>query len=744
MADFAIRINGEPIRVYLGENTAEAARQAAIATAAAGLVDGATAIGSLSETNLFRSTINGAYKDGLYKVVFPAGTSGQNSYIQPQWAFDGAANVGRVVKIRLGFDRSATFTRTWTRVMQIRTAAQTNSTRTGVTTITSSAVGNRYYVNFEYTIQGDEIDLRPYIIEQSAAATAAQETIEITDFSVEYQTALSDVRSPIAEALDERDDRMVAETQRVTAQEQAPAAAHKKTLAVASTGGDYTTVAAALAVVTDANPDNRYRLKIPVQTLDDGAEWEDKDFVDIVGVSRKESILRFHQANNVNPALGASESLVLMRHSSRIEGLTMTAKNARYVIHLESDGNYPNRVQEIVNCHIEHLGNDDLIGNYWGAQYAIGSGNSSGQVIRIVDSTLVSKRKGGFSYHTNKDFAAPSRTELIRSRFIALAAGEYSFSYKSLGSFQPDVCYAEGCVFGGDIAHQPVPWLQTALSKQPADHNEIRLTGHGNSPAVFINEDFGECLRIDSATTGASSSVAILGNAVQRLFGDGTNQKYSTRAGSAGFSAAVWGWGDISTQAVGLNQNVQTKSLAQRLGDRTGGNAVTLEITIDGGAPVTLIFNQNYTGQTNQDIIDLINSALGSAGVASIYKPGARVRPMFADEECAPKNTSGSGIPFGTVCAFNNSFDGVRPMTSADAAHLFAGVAWEDIADGDRGRVKCKGYLPLTDVLRNASVGSTVAFDTTFSIDPATPGQVVTGGTQGLLRAIRNNAVKVG
>ncbi|WP_166415705.1 hypothetical protein [Cochlodiniinecator piscidefendens] len=381
------------------------------------------------------------------------------------------------------------------------------------------------------------------------------------------------------------------------------------------------------------------------------------------------------------------------------------------------------------------------MGNYWGAQYAVGSGLSSGQVVRLQDSTFISRRRGGFSYHTNVDFDTPTRVELIRSRFVARQDGTNSFELKPRASFQPEVCFAQGCVFGGDIAVKIDPWLQTDLAKQPADHNEITITGHGNSPAVFLNEDFGEALRIKSATQDASSSVAIAGTAaVADIFGDGLTDRFYERVGSPGFGAAAWGWGDVSAQGVGLNKDVVIKTLGKRLGDCTSSRKA-LSGTIDGGAPITVTFDQNHTDQDNAAVLAIINGALGSAGVASIFKPGARKRPMFADEEQALKNTSGTGIRMGAVLAYDGTFDRVRLMTNADAASLFAGVAWEDIASNDKGRVKTKGYLPLTDITRADALP--VTFGTTFSIAPGTPGAVITDGPQGLLKAIRNNAVQV-
>lgn len=690
---------------------------------------------ALTDLTMSFNAVLGATVLGSYGLSIASGQTGNGSFIQGRWTVDGASKIGQKIRLAIGFDISATFSRVFNPlVFQVRLGA-TNATRTSSATTTIKRSGTRLIYTSEYVLQGDETGLWPYLQIAGAAVTSSVETISMTDFVVSYPNPVKDTLSANDEALARR---IAAGAELPVAYGGIPALRHKARRTVAASGGDYTSPGVAVAAITDATAAKRYAVSVAAGTYED-AEWTDKDYVDFIGVSCDESIIKFHQPNDTTGALIEAKSAILMRHMSRLEGLKVTVQNGRYGIHLESNGLLPNRLQEIINCYVEHLGNDDAPANYWGAQYAIGSGVSSGQVIRIEGTTALSKRRGGFSYHTNVNFLAPSRVELIRSRFLARQEGLNSFEYKPLGSFQADTCYAEGCVFGGDIAMSPDPWLQTALAKQPADHNEITLTGHSNSATVFKNEDFGEALRIDSATTGTASSVVVSGTAAGVIFGDGTSLRKFDRVGSAGFTAAVWGWGDISTQGVGASKNVYTKTLGKRLGDCTT-TAKTLSVVIDGGAAKTVTFNQNHTDQTNATVLGIINAALGAAGVASIFKPGARVRPMFADEERAPKNTSGSGIPMGAVLAYDGGFDRVRLMTSADAGSLFAGVAWEDIADNDRGRVKSRGYLPITDVLRSDS--GTLTFGATMSVG-ATPGRVDAGGTQGLLKAIRNDAVEV-
>lgn len=181
-------------------------------------------------------------------------------------------------------------------------------------------------------------------------------------------------------------------------------------------------------------------------------------------------------------------------------------------------------------------------------------------------------------------------------------------------------------------------------------------------------------------------------------------------------------------------------SLGKRLGDCNTVNKV-LSVSVDGAAPLTVTFDQDYTTATNTAILAAINAVLGSAASATEYALGNRYRPNLRDEEKSLQNSSAVGIPMGSVLAYDGSYKRVRLMTAADAASLFAGIAWEDIYPSGWGRVKTSGYLPVSDIRR--SDGAALVFGATMSVS-ATPGIAMSGGSQGLLRAIRPDAIEVG
>jgi hypothetical protein len=85
------------------------------------------------------------------------------------------------------------------------------------------------------------------------------------------------------------------------------------------------------------------------------------------------------------------------------------------------------------------------------------------------------------------------------------------------------------------------------------------------------------------------------------------------------------------------------------------------------------------------------------------------------------RNASGVTIPAKSVCCFVDGID-VRLMTSADAPHLFDGVAVANIAPGAVGNVIASGHMTHCDLLLPATVFTP---GTPLGIDPSNPGRLV-------------------
>ena len=438
-----------------------------------------------------------------------------------------------------------------------------------------------------------------------------------------------------------------------------------------------------------------------------------------------------------SPLLPANYQPFWMDRSGTLDGIKITARNARYALHCEASGANPDSTIRFKDIWMEHLGNSPTV-PAWVSQAALGCGVSSGWDLRSEGSTYRSPF-ACFSYHTNNDFAKPSYVENNGDRLIGTAAdgaiSGYSLRIQPLGSRQRDQYRAYGCQFMGDIWYQPDPWKQTTLDYQPAAHTEVEMVGWGNSPAVFIMTEFGRALKIAS-NTEAGSTVTVAGDAVPLLFGE-----VKTFPGVVALPAYVHGTFDISGAGVGLNRNIFITALGKRLGNCTSVNK-TLTITLNGDAPVSIVFNQDYTNVTNATILATINAELGSSGVASEYNLGGRYRPLWTDEEKTLWNASATeGIPMGAALVHDGSYKKIRKMTSSDPSGLFIGIAWEDIYPGTWGRVKTCGYLPTSDLLGYITP---LTFGQPVYINPAMAGRMTANvGTYPIMSAIRSDAVEV-
>jgi hypothetical protein len=670
----------------------------------------------------------------------PAAATGASTYLvafmQPT-ADDVARLVGATLRLRLvatvtaGFLAAKPLT---TLVAQVNRGAGNISVGT---LARREQIGTQLFLEVLYTVTAPDVKFGPaFQFSSGATASGVDHSFQVTSltFSVETSAATGatttndlglDVRVAAASTASKTD---------------ILGGAYGATRTVAADGtGDHTTLAAANTAVTDATIAKRQRVRVRRGTYA-GDDLISKAYLDYIGDRAEDVVVQMHYPDTQATADINADSAFKQVGTNRLRGMTITARNARYPLHSEGSGTNVGAVHEVEDCILRHYGNEGArayqvgLGNpsssVWVAAHAIGLGLASGQRYEVRRSTLISDYASAIGFHNNVDFADPCLVLLENSRLIAHAASGYAVYFSSIGSFKNDVIEIVGCELVGDIVSYPSPWSPTALAKQPANHQEFRVYGRGNSPAVFWTIDFGRALKIESAATSGTSTVAVSGDAVETLFG----REVFTRDGSGGIKGYVYGWADVAGTVAGT-------SLGARLGD-CSVTPKTLAVTVDGGAPVDVVFNANHTAQSNATVLGLINAALGAAATASAYDVGGRYRPHFTDEEKMLLNSTATGLPMGTVLAYDTTRQTVRAMTSADAASLFAGVAWEDIYPGTAGRVKTRGWLKIVDVYRNVS--GALTFGETFSIDATTPGRIVRGGTQGLLRAIRSDAVEVG
>ncbi len=487
-------------------------------------------------------------------------------------------------------------------------------------------------------------------------------------------------------------------------------------------------------------PSGRHVIKLPSGAVP-ASNVDLKAYTDIRGAGKSLTSVSLDNPDNIDPAQIKNYQPLWVNRDSRLEGVSVYGRNVRYALHSDSGGSEKNKTQIYRGVRLEHGGNQGArdyqtsIGGdpnaVWTSEYAFGCGVGSGQKIVFDCSDLIAPR-AALHFHNSLSHETPAQVISMNGRLLATQTPQarYSVLVQPIGSGVNDSLVLLGNLLGGTVQVTPDPWLPTSLDRQPADHMEISISGHGNSPAPCFVDDFGRALRITSNSTSGVSSVAVTGNAVPVIFGGVDSQ--SGGGNVDGFlQGYAQGKADISGVGVGPMRDVFITSLASRLGNRTG-SPLTLSVTVDGGSPINIALNQNFTGMTNAAIIAVINGALGSAAVASEFAPGNLFRPQFADQELLMVSES-QGIARGMALAFDGHWRKARKMTQSDPASVFAGFAMFDMYPGQWTRVKRSGFVQIGDI--NRSDLSAQPVGTQYSIG-AIAGRLVPGGSQKIVTLI--------
>lgn len=739
---------------------------AAIATAAATVAEAASATVAAQVADLpvaaIDNAMDGAFlrsftlagataittAGGVTGIATPAASSGLNSGVEPEFRLDGAVFGGATMQMRLTAATSAAFTRSLSVTgLTFLDGAGATLTPPGFTVVADITSAGRRAITIQFVPPSATRLIRPFLQQTAAAVAATPESWQIDEI---FYWAVTGTLRPAA---DTNVGQRLATLQR-SLLGQIASFVPPTIITVAPSGGDFTHPKLALDTITDAAPDKPYVILIRPGRYTGYANMVMKHWVDLVGTDRDTCIIHHELPDNVDPALIPGTSTLFIFTTTRLANLTITGRNVQYPVH-EDDGNTltsQNAGISYSNVHVEHLGNDGARawqaangGNpasVWPVEVARGAGSSSGMIVTMEDSDFIGPHGGNLGSHNNTGFTRPSVTTARNCRTVATRAENAATVLDVLGSGQADRLIMEGCTHDGGINLQTQSWAGVDPAYQPANRAEIDVSGFGCTPAAFRITDFGRALRIVSASTGAGSRVEIVagGSAVAAIFGLVSEKPVVTGIVNATPTATVQGAAHGSVDVSGVEVGppggkVQITSLGRRLGNCSGGNAKSFQVKINGASPVTINFTTDLTNATNQQVLDIINAALGAAATAGLLAVAEEtVRPRMRDEERTLKNTSAVAIWRRAVLAWNANRRSVRLMTEADDVALYAGVAWEDIIPGASGRVKVAGYLPFEDMVISGAFGGGAGYTMgqSFGIDAGMPGRLVQDGA-GLL-----------
>lgn len=430
-------------------------------------------------------------------------------------------------------------------------------------------------------------------------------------------------------------------------------------------------------------------------------EWTVAPFTTVRGTSRADCVLAGSLPDSATDSQITNTSTLWLKKTAGLENLTITAVNMRYAVHSENSGANINAVHLIKNCHLEHRGNEGARAwrranpgsgmspsTVWASERPWGYGSASGVYERFENCTLVGPREPWY-VHTNKDFTAPNRNELIDCQLVQTGPLTLPvLTVQSLGSGQADTVELRNCTLDGIyIQDDDRPWITQQSQLQLADHAETSIALTGCSPVGYRATHRGTALKLESLATGDTAGIAVSGDAADLILGATTY-----RQGGGGLRPYLYGRWDISGILVGLRSDIV---VANTLGRRLGNCALaprTLVVTVDQSDEFVISFTEDLTTATNATILAAINSALaGRARALEYVVTGGEKYPTFSERECRRHNGGAEGIP--RWAAVVKDSGSVRIARPGDGALPIAGVALEQLGPGASGRILKSGVL---------------------------------------------------
>lgn len=499
----------------------------------------------------------------------------------------------------------------------------------------------------------------------------------------------------------------------------------------ANGGGDFTTIEAAFAAHGGgANFYNRVKYEIYEGNYTPYNQYIPK-YADLIGVGKRDNIhIYCHLPDNVDPAVLAESQPLWMNETSKIRGLKITAKNARYPLHSDSMNSDKKAIQEVEDCYIEHLGNDGA--RVWQAanggnpsavrkaHYALGCGSHADWMFFSRRTTWKSSYRP-FYIHNQREFTAPSYAEIDGGAVICTSNDSDAILMMSLGSGQVcNLVIKNNPTVRGRLVLTASNSLSTVVDNQIADQNaEIDIEIQGNSIPAYSENSF-QCLALRSAM-GATSSVRVSGTAADAIFG-----KYPDYQDGA---VNLVGKAISRFVATATNPNV-TATIGTRLGD-CSTTAKTLNIVFDNSVNKTITLNENYTAMSNANIITALNAALADAtrsfALEYAYQNKAHIKQTA--HEAMILNTSSIAILKGAAVKQSTN---MNCGETANGNTGFIGIALENILPNQIGRVQKSGYI----CKRMLWTGHTFVVGDFGTVNTTGSGSILKSTTSGVLKCV--------
>lgn len=415
-------------------------------------------------------------------ISIPANTSGRNAIFQRRYSFSGASNAGKRIRLRVVLSTSAVWTRTIAAQLQVRTAAG-DQIRTA--TITQTVSGTTIIYSLDYTVQGDETMLAPYVIVQNTDVAAQAESLTLVAIPLYFLTG-SPGFSPADENIAQGQAAIFAQVAALIAS----AGNYAVTKTVKADGtGDFLHPKLALDAISDATAAKRYNLLIYPGVYDGYAEWHTKDWIDLTGVGRAGDVVIQYALPNDAPAATITNTSTLWWDTiTNLRNLTVTARNMRYAIHQETNGQRLGLTQSADNCIFIHYGNDAAVNNTWqpGSQAAVGTGSSDGMTAIHINCQFTGPGVTGYHQPNRGTRTRPIKFRWENCTMTCTKAGQPAMVFSVLAQGAGDTAELVGCTINGPVWLTDTAWLNTADTT--TNRAQIAIYGHSNTAFTFVNK----------------------------------------------------------------------------------------------------------------------------------------------------------------------------------------------------------------------------------------------------------------
>ena len=497
----------------------------------------------------------------------------------------------------------------------------------------------------------------------------------------------------------------------------------------------------AIDAITDATKTKRYALSVGpgLYKASNSSEYNNpsypsfiipKDHVDIVGDNKEDVIvwaeLPYNDADiDTSANRNSHQTIYTWADDVTIKNITFVAKNTRYVLHQDS-ANEKNKTRYFENCDFIFIGDKSSL-----RAFGVGTWSASKTYVKFGKSLSHASFPAAFHNQAKQDRESVYSFE---NHTFETYNDNYLIYLQNSGSMVGDQFILKNCRFVGGYRLKYVDWwIYYPGTNDHFNGAEWRVIGEGNSKILFENTTKQIALAVRSKTIGAkvrfntaSSAYAALIANDKKYFGPLSNPEYAVQDGYvvfdpiAGLMPYAIGGKSIREENYIFGTTASQDKLGVRLGDCTTVNKV-LGVTV-GSTAVNITFNQNFTSQTNAQVLAFINAALGTVAEAYEHNLGAEYYAEFADVLGVYQNATGGVIPKGTavrigggkiVPATGDIVDGI----TLDACQPYANVQGVFLG---KTRVVKKCYLAAAS-LRLAR-GVTITKGTRYG---ATNGEIV-------------------